>query len=152
MEFGEYLRKIRKEKGLSLREAAKRSGISHPYLSQLETGKNTQPTKEIINKIAKGLGTPNGNLLMLAGYIDDPFDHIDNNKAKISFYVDKYEKVIDENGGETTYAIPPGEAIRRLNDVFHVLKKEEPVYYNGNQLTKEQKSQAIKVLNALFNE
>jgi len=32
------LRKLRQKQGWSLRELGRRSGVSHPYLSQLETG------------------------------------------------------------------------------------------------------------------
>ena len=36
---GSMMRKYRKRNGISLRELAYRMGISHPYLSQLESGK-----------------------------------------------------------------------------------------------------------------
>lgn len=68
MEFNEYLRKIRKEKGLSVRGLSKLSGVSHPYLSQLEAGKYN-PKRDIISKLAKGLGVPEYSLMRKAGYI-----------------------------------------------------------------------------------
>jgi len=40
MEIGERLRKVRKFRGLSLDEVAKRSGVSKTTLSQWETGKH----------------------------------------------------------------------------------------------------------------
>lgn len=55
--LGEHIRNIRKEKGLSIRELARRSGVSNAYLSQLENGKTQNPSYEIIGKIAKGLKT-----------------------------------------------------------------------------------------------
>lgn len=54
--FGEHLRNVRKEKGLSIRELARRSGVSNAYISQLENDKTKNPTYEIIGKLAKGLG------------------------------------------------------------------------------------------------
>lgn len=71
MKFGEYVRNSREEQNLSLREAARRAGISHPYLSQLETGKNTKPTPEVIKKIADGLKLNYIELLEIAGYLEE---------------------------------------------------------------------------------
>jgi len=76
MDFGKSIRELRKSKGLSLREVAKRSGTSHPYLSQLETGKNKKPTPQIIAKIATGLNEDYFDLMVLAGYLEEkkPFN------------------------------------------------------------------------------
>ncbi|MGA3600782.1 helix-turn-helix domain-containing protein [Lysinibacillus agricola] len=68
--FGETIQAARKAKDLSIRELARRSGISHPYLSQLENGKTTNPSYEIIGKIAKGLGV---NIVELLNLSDDHF-------------------------------------------------------------------------------
>lgn len=76
MTFGEYIKSIRVDKGLSLREVARRSDISHPYLSQLENGKNTSPTPDIIRKLAKGLNLGYLELLQIAGYGDEANQHI----------------------------------------------------------------------------
>ncbi|MDP4119649.1 MAG: helix-turn-helix transcriptional regulator [Bacillota bacterium] len=46
--------KIRTQKGLSLRELAKRSGVSKTHIDNIESGK-TMPTIDIICKIAKAL-------------------------------------------------------------------------------------------------
>jgi len=40
-------------RGLSLRAAAAAIGISNPYLSQLETGKISNPTLDVIQKITR---------------------------------------------------------------------------------------------------
>lgn len=68
--FGEQLKEIRKEKNLSLRETARRSKISHPYLSQLENGKRDIPTLEVIVKLAYGLDVEIDTLYNIAGYTD----------------------------------------------------------------------------------
>lgn len=43
----------REQRGLSLRAAAKSIGISNPYLSQLETGKVTNPTLDVIQRLTQ---------------------------------------------------------------------------------------------------
>lgn len=69
--FGLYIKNIRKERGLSIRQLELYSGVSNSYLSQLENGKRGIPSPEIIRKLAKGLKAPYENLLLQAGYIDD---------------------------------------------------------------------------------
>lgn len=69
--IGWYVKEKRIKKGISARELSRRSGISQPYLSQLENGKNKNPSVDVLNKLAKGLGITNSTLMMIAGYIDD---------------------------------------------------------------------------------
>lgn len=51
MEIGKEIKRLRKEKGLTSRELAEMSGVSQPYISQLETGRNNKPSIEILEKI-----------------------------------------------------------------------------------------------------
>ncbi|MGA3678233.1 helix-turn-helix domain-containing protein [Lysinibacillus agricola] len=51
--FGEVLRNYRETKNMSLSELHRKTGVSQPYLSQLESGK--KPSKKIIFKILWGL-------------------------------------------------------------------------------------------------
>lgn len=73
--FGEKLRKLRKEKGLSIRKLSDLSGVAHSYLSQVETGKRGVPKVETLERIAAGLNIPSIDLLARAGYID-PDDYV----------------------------------------------------------------------------
>lgn len=50
------LRNIRKECKIGLNELAKIVNVSSAYLSELERGIRTNPSKEIMDKIAKALG------------------------------------------------------------------------------------------------
>ncbi len=72
-DFGTTIRRMRKEQNLSVRKLAELSGVSHPYLSQIENGKNNaSPT--IIMKLAKGLKCHYRLLLVEAGYEMDERD------------------------------------------------------------------------------
>lgn len=77
-EFGSYIRQARERKALSLRAAARRCGIPHSRLFELETGissktgKPVVPTQENIEKLAAGYGVPVDHLFALAffpGYL-----------------------------------------------------------------------------------
>ena len=56
MEFGDRLRRIRTAQGLSLREFARRVGVSGSYISQLE-GNECRPSFSVLKRIAEELGT-----------------------------------------------------------------------------------------------
>jgi transcriptional regulator with XRE-family HTH domain len=43
----------REQRGLSLRAAAKAIGVSNPYLSQLETGKVSNPTLDVVQRLTR---------------------------------------------------------------------------------------------------
>lgn len=64
--LGSVIKKARKENNLTLREAAKRIGISHPYLSQLENGHNYNPNNYRLKKIAYELDIPYVYLVQLS--------------------------------------------------------------------------------------
>lgn len=71
---GEYLQQVRFTKGWSLREAAKRVGLAHSRIDEVEkmidarTGKTFRPSYVNIVKFAKAYGLPPDQLLKRAGY------------------------------------------------------------------------------------
>ncbi|CEG29602.1 transcriptional repressor LexA [Bacillus sp. B-jedd] len=68
-EFGEYLRSLRQERKLTIRQLEALSGVSNAYLSQMENGKRGIPTVEILKKIHTPLGVSFDELMLKAGYI-----------------------------------------------------------------------------------
>jgi transcriptional regulator with XRE-family HTH domain len=69
-EFGTYIRSLRKERGLTLKELGKTTELSHPYLSQIETGNRPIPSPDILKRLADPLGVEYEDLLIKAGHID----------------------------------------------------------------------------------
>lgn len=55
MTLGEYVRNMRDEKDLSLRELAEKLGCSAPFLYDIELGRR-HPSDEMLGKIARHLG------------------------------------------------------------------------------------------------
>lgn len=70
-EVGLYIKKIREERKLSLRQLSERSGVSHAYLSQIENGKRGVPSPDIIKKISPHLNVPYQELMKVAGHITE---------------------------------------------------------------------------------
>lgn len=73
-ELGELLTKLRGN--LSLREVAKRSGLSYSYISSLEKGKHPKtgapinPTPETLKSLSKVYNYDYNKLMKMAGYIE----------------------------------------------------------------------------------
>lgn len=67
--FGEYLKNIRSEKGLSTRDIQKKTGISNSYISLIESGKKGTPSPDILKKLHKALNVSYEELMQVAGYI-----------------------------------------------------------------------------------
>ncbi|MBM3329568.1 MAG: helix-turn-helix transcriptional regulator [Calditrichaeota bacterium] len=63
--FGERLRQLRRDKGLSQAELADRAGINRSYLSVLEN-EHSSPTMDVVERLAQGLGVVIWDLISVA--------------------------------------------------------------------------------------
>lgn len=68
-DLGRYLKSLRISKGISTREVSRRSGVSHPYLSQLENGHCYNPTPDVLRKLSKCLNVSYMKMMIKAGYV-----------------------------------------------------------------------------------
>ena len=53
--LGRWLKGLREDRGLSLREVAHRAGVDHAYVHRLETGAKEDPSGEVIEKLITAL-------------------------------------------------------------------------------------------------
>ena len=68
-DIGQFLRELRQTTGLSLREASRRSGVSDPYLSQVERGlRHAGPN--ILKRLAPVYGATIRDLMERAGFLE----------------------------------------------------------------------------------
>jgi len=67
--FGPYLRKLRKQKGLTLKQVEKAARVSNSFLSQVERGVRNPPRPDILNRLAAVYGVSVQDLLEAAGFI-----------------------------------------------------------------------------------
>jgi len=70
-ELGEYIKKIRTDKGLSIRKVAETAHISHTEVKRIEDGVRKQPSPQVLRALAAALNTPYEELMEAAGYIDE---------------------------------------------------------------------------------
>ena len=67
--LGEYLREQRVGAQLSLRQLAEQTGVSNPYLSQIERGLR-RPSSEVLQQLAKALRISAEQLYVQAGILN----------------------------------------------------------------------------------
>lgn len=68
-DLGDYIRNQRANAQISLRQLAKLTGVSNPYLSQVERGLR-KPSAEILQQIAKALRISAEALYVQAGFLE----------------------------------------------------------------------------------
>ncbi len=61
--FGGYLRNLRKERGLTLRDVERKVKISNAYLSQIERGERNIPTLKVLSKLSEAYGVSFADLV-----------------------------------------------------------------------------------------
>ncbi|MBY5904741.1 helix-turn-helix transcriptional regulator [Rhizobium leguminosarum] len=57
--LGFWLKGLREERKLSLRDLGQRSEVDHAYIHRLETGVKEAPSEEVLDKLAKALSASN---------------------------------------------------------------------------------------------
>ncbi|WP_329243939.1 helix-turn-helix domain-containing protein [Actinoallomurus sp. NBC_01490] len=117
--IGEYIREQRQRAKVSLRQLADATGVSNPYLSQIERGLR-KPSAEILQQIAKGLRISAEALYVQAGILDDRESDTDVQAAiradvglserQKQVLLDIYESFRNETGST---AAPDAEAATR---------------------------------------
>jgi transcriptional regulator with XRE-family HTH domain len=93
MRFGERIRELRKEKGMTLREVAERAGIDFTYLSKIETGGIPYtPAVKTIRQLAEALKVDSIDLLTLADKLPKELEPLRTNQHARRFF-DRAAKV-----------------------------------------------------------
>jgi transcriptional regulator with XRE-family HTH domain len=72
-DIGSFIRDLRENAQVSVRQLAERSGVSNPYLSQVERGLR-KPSADVLNQIAKALRISAEVLYVRAGILE-PSEH-----------------------------------------------------------------------------
>ncbi len=70
--FGHFLKSLRDRQRMSLRDVEKKCGVSNAYITQLEKGDRPAPSPDILKKLARAYNVTVRELLMRAGYLDEP--------------------------------------------------------------------------------
>jgi transcriptional regulator with XRE-family HTH domain len=155
---GVNIKRLREEKGISLRDLARRVGVTASFLSQVETAK-TSPSLATLKKIADSLETTVGNLVGEdAPKNDNPVVTEKDRRTirEIGHDVKMYllstpnpnkqmepllfEMKANASSGETVYShfgqefvlVLKGAIEISLNDKEYILNKGDSIYFNSN--------------------
>ena len=83
--LGDYLREQRLANRLSLRQLAEATGVSNPYLSQIERGLR-KPSAEVLQSLAKALRVSAETLYVQAGILNP--DDVEVRNVELSILAD----------------------------------------------------------------
>src|SRR5215203_5339218 len=115
--LGEFIAGQRRMAQLSLRQLAEQTGISNPYLSQIERGLR-KPSAEVLQQLSKALRVSAESLYVRAGILD-PDDHPATSvemavladtamtERQKRVLIDVYTSFVKENERDTTESKSP---------------------------------------------
>ncbi len=126
-EFGEYIKKVRESKDMTLNQVAIYSDISAAQLSRIENGKRGVPKPATIEKLAKALKINYEDLMVKAGYIED---------TSIDKPLTKEEK----------------DVAKRLEQFKREIEKSDGLAFSGEPLSEEAKESLIESLEHIFRQ
>src|SRR5690625_2858457 len=148
IKFKDYLKEKREEKGESITGLSKLSGISRPYLSQLESG-NRKPSPELINKLAEPLGVDLSTLLHIAGN-EDLAQGEKLREAVADFADENYIHDLLEQADALKHTLDIKDFMEKDFEGVR-LDKVSPLY-NGHELTETDRRRILDMLKTLFPE
>ncbi len=73
-DVGEFIRDLRRNARISLRQLANQAGVSNPYLSQIERGLR-KPSAEVLSQLASALHISTPLMYLRAGLLDAKDGH-----------------------------------------------------------------------------
>lgn len=155
--IGMQLKKIRKERSLSLDDVAKATDVSKAQLAQIEKGESN-PTVSTLWKIAAGLKISFSSLLqppktLFQKYSVDPSTYVSEENGKYRVYsiipydpergwefykIEMDPGVIHKSdphtdGVEETLTVIQGQVVVQCDEMKEILKEGETIVFSANQ-------------------
>lgn len=162
-DFRNYIKKVREDKGLKMRELERLSGISQSYISQIENGKRSIPTPDVIKKLANGLNENPIDLMVLAGYFSKEEaeqrkkilnqlkkEQEEDRKESYNYFNVEYPKHIIYDDDDGTSNIRE-TTIEDVYDIFSLLHIDNcDIYYKYKKITNEEKKKILTMLKTIL--
>lgn len=147
--LGALLKKLRKEKEFTLNQLADLTGISQPYLSQLESNKR-KPSAVYLHRISNVLDVPYSALIKLTGN-PDFIDKYNSHQIKEGFPERMVSKVVPIDT-DRLEALESASDLKVLLEQGSLTIKAERIKpsFNGYLLTEDEAERALAMLYLLF--
>ncbi|MGE4274073.1 MAG: helix-turn-helix domain-containing protein [Desulfitobacterium sp.] len=144
MGIGEKLKKLRNDKGLTLRELSEITGVSISFISDIENNRRN-PSVEYLQKLAHGLDVPTADLLLEANYVLTPI-----NIGATTTRARGYRRLPTEVRETSTrrYDVTKNE-VTELLDTLHKRPELRALFSLSKNASKEDIEKAIKIIEAL---
>ena len=121
-DFGQYLKKIRKDRNMSVNQLATYSGISNAQISRIENGLRNAPKPETIKKLSQALKVDYQEMMQVAGYTEETNQHY----------------------------IPEWATSKDKRDFKKMLEEDEEIMFDGVPIDMESREKIIRVMEAIF--
>lgn len=96
--FGAYLKTLRRQRGLTLRQVEEQVQVSNAYLSQMERGQRGVPRARILKKLASAYGVSVTELIDASeGGLDGRSVPVPSSEPDVAFVVRGYQRLSKEN-------------------------------------------------------
>ncbi|MBO1264335.1 helix-turn-helix domain-containing protein [Proteiniclasticum sp. SCR006] len=128
MNIGDYIKKLREDRGLSLNMLAIKSGVSNATISHIENGRN-KPSLPTLQKLAKALNT---DLAVLISMLKEPMD--------LPYTVDDVQEV------DMTLKVPLVGSVRAGQPVLAQDNIEEYLLFDKKRFNPENVYFALRVV------
>lgn len=149
MNLANFIKQTRMKRDYSIRGLSRSSGVSHPYISQIETGKIEKPSPDILKKIASPLGVPLYELMALAGYMDDKtlIDTIISEVGKTTIELDGAKELIADYEGRAKRAAKNNVTKKGYTAAGYLAERDNLLEYV--EVTQKRQDELIKKVNTL---
>lgn len=135
--IGSFIRKRRKEKGISIRQLAKYTGVSPAYISQIENNYRNNPTPHVLRALSDGLGIDYDKFLLQIEQLT---------KTEVKERQDFYREYIADNESNTESTYGRQDTI----DLYDILQENMTLYYKGKTLNHRDKDKILTMLRILL--
>lgn len=144
MNFGEYLKQIRKEKGLSQRALSEKCGISNAEISRIETGERQKPSPDVLKALAPVLEITYEELMNKAGYLNERSSFIQDYRYSEEKFIELITPKLIKDGWSVTLSKPP-----KIADILAI--KDDTYWYINFKLSRTYSERDQKFRNRIHS-
>ena len=131
MNIKDYVKYLRIKKGLSCRALARKSGVSHTAISDIETGL-VKPSIVTIYKICEGLDEDIFDFFAITNYLKN--ENIQVGKGEI-FSVIGNRAIVDFDNGIENYKVSPEIIYIKSNSHDYIIQKVKRINNEKRKMT-----------------
>jgi len=145
--FGEYMRRLREEKNMTLRKLQDLSGVSAAYITYIENGRRRAPSPQVLRKLASPLGVSLADLMLKVGHVD--YDHLFNEESN-----PEENEIYSNSFYAQVLGFPNREAylehlLSEREDLTRALENKH-LTFRGHLLTTNDRKRILLMLDILF--